>query len=60
MFVLEFTYVAHYYKIHIRHEKSISVPEVVLSAWHTDKDGVDQTQSGAHPEFFHVKGGVLT
>jgi len=41
-------------------QKAFSVPEVVLSAWHTDKDGVDQTQSGAHPEFFHVKSGVLT
>jgi hypothetical protein len=31
--------------------KGFSVSEAVLSASHTDKEDVEQTRSGMHPEF---------
>jgi hypothetical protein len=52
--------VANRHSIQIQHEKKPSVYEVIFAASQNDKDGVDQPQTDADPEFFLQERGRLT
>jgi hypothetical protein len=55
----EFRCVANRHSIQIQYQKKSFVYEVILAASQTDKDGVDQPQTGSAPRIFPSREGQI-